>query len=72
MLIRSRGEIARPSDPAGIGGTEFQNPQTNRFVTDINTALGEKIFYVTEAHGEAEVEPYGLPDNVGMKAVPSI
>ena len=57
------------SEPAGIGWSEFQNPQTNRFVTDINTALREEIFDVTEAQGEAEVEPNGLPDSVGVKAV---
>tara|TARA_B100000315_G_scaffold209727_1_gene205635 strand:+ start:572 stop:946 length:375 start_codon:yes stop_codon:yes gene_type:complete len=55
--------------PTGIGWSEFQNPQPNRFVTDINTALREEIFDVTEAQGEAEVEPYGLPNNVGVKAV---
>jgi hypothetical protein len=61
-----------PANSAGKGLSEFQNPQTNRFVTDIDTALDEQVLYVSVAHGEAEVEPYGLPDNVRVKAVPSV
>jgi hypothetical protein len=64
--------IAAPADPASIGSSEFQNPQTNRFVTDIDTALDEQVLYISVAHGEAEVEPYGLPDNVRVKAVASV
>ena len=60
------------ADPAGIGGTEFLNLQPHCFVADINTALGGEIFDVSEAHGEAEVEPNGLADNVGVKTVPPI
>jgi hypothetical protein len=64
--------FAAPANPAGKGWSKFQNPQTNRFVTDINTAFCKEIFDVTKAHGEAEVQPYSLPDNVGVKAVPSV
>ena len=64
--------FAAPANSTGKGWSKFQNPQPNRFVADINTALGEEIFYVTEAQGEAEVEPYGLSNNVGGKTVPSI
>jgi len=65
-------EAKAPANPAGKGWSEFQNPQPYRFVADINTALGEKIFDVTEAHGETEVEPYSLPNNVGVKTVASV
>jgi hypothetical protein len=56
------------ADPAGIGWSEFQNPQPYSFVIDINTALCEQVLYISEAQSEAEVEPNGLPNNVGVKA----
>ena len=37
-------DVAAFADPTGIGWPKFQNPQTNRFITDINTALCEEVF----------------------------
>ena len=59
-------------NPAGIGWSEFVGPQPDGFIADVDATFGEEIFYVAEAQREAEVEPYGLPDNVGVKAVPSV
>jgi len=42
---------------------EFQYPSPHRFVGDIQTALGEQIFGVAIADGEADIEPNSLPDN---------
>ncbi len=57
------------SDAAGIGLPEFQNPQTNRLIGDIDSSLGEKILNIPIAHREMEIEPNGLSNYVGVEAV---
>ncbi len=55
--------------PASIGLSEFQHPQTNRLVADIDSSFREEVFDITVAHRETEIEPNGLPDYVGVEAV---
>ena len=60
------------SDLVSIGASEFQHPQTNRFIADVNTTLGQQILDIPVAHRKAEVEPNGLLNDVRVKAVAPI
>jgi hypothetical protein len=60
------------ADAAGIGLSEFQHPQTNRLVADVDSSLSEKILDIPIAHRETEIEPNGLSNYVGVEAVASI
>ena len=50
---------------------ELQHPTPDRFIGDIQPALGEQILDVAEAEGEAKVQPYRMPDDVRRELVPS-
>jgi hypothetical protein len=59
-------------DLSSIHWAKFVTPTADSFIGNNNPALGQKIFDITETHREPEVEPNGLPDNVGVKAVTSV
>ena len=42
---------------------EFQDPSPHRFIGDIQIALGEQIFDVAIAEGEADIEPNRVSDD---------
>ena len=50
---------------------ELQHPSSDRFVRDIQPALGEQIFDIAEAEGEAKVQPHRVPDDVRRELVVS-
>jgi hypothetical protein len=50
---------------------ELQHPTPDRFIGDIQPALGEQILDVAEAEGEAKVQPYRMPDDVRRELVAS-
>jgi hypothetical protein len=50
---------------------ELQHPTPDRFVGDVQPALGEQILDVAEAEGEAKVQPYRMPDDVRRELVAS-
>jgi hypothetical protein len=60
------------ADPAGVGLSKFQHPQTNRLIGDVDSSLREKILHILVAHRETEIEPNGLSNYVGVEAVASI
>ncbi len=60
------------ADPAGIGLSEFQHPQTNRLLADFDPSLCEKILNIPVAHRKPEIEPNGMLDNIRVKAVAPI
>ena len=60
------------ADPAGIGLSEFQHPQTHRLVANVYPSLREKILDIPIAHRETEIEPNGLSNDVGMEAVATV
>ena len=64
-----KGSRTAFTDSAGIGLSEFQHPQTNRLVADVDSSLREKILDIPVAHRETKIEPNGLSNNVGMEAV---
>ncbi len=55
--------------PAGIGLSELQHPQTDRFIADVDSSLREKILNIPVAHRKTKIEPNGLSNNVRMEAV---
>ncbi len=57
---------------AGVFGSTFPAPGSNGLVGYGAATLGEKIFDIAKAQGEAMVEPNGLADDFGRKAVASI
>ena len=50
---------------------ELQHPSSNRFIGGIQTALGQQIFDVAEAEGEAKVQPHRMSDDLRRELVTS-
>jgi hypothetical protein len=50
---------------------ELQHPTPDRFIGDLQPALGQQILDIAEAEGEAKVQPYCMPDNVRRELVAS-
>ena len=50
---------------------KLQDPSPHRFIGDIQTALGQQIFDVAEAQGEAKVQPHRMSDDVRRELVTS-
>src|SRR5437762_7390823 len=62
------GEWIRSQAP-GDHGSEHRHPAPDRFVGDIDAAFGEQLFDVSEAQGEAEIEPDCVLDDLRREAV---
>jgi hypothetical protein len=60
------------SEILGDRRTELDDPSTNRLVADDQPALRQKIFNITEAQSEPEIEPYGVTDNVRRESMAGI
>ena len=43
---------------------ELQHPSSDRFIGDVQPALGQQIFDIAEAEGKAKIQPHGVPDDV--------
>ena len=39
---------------------ELQHPSSNRFIGDVQPALGQQIFDIAEAEGKAKIQPHGV------------
>jgi hypothetical protein len=50
---------------------ELQHPSSDRFIGDVQPALGQQIFDVAEAEGKAKIQPHGVPDDVRREMVAS-
>jgi class 3 adenylate cyclase len=65
----------RPMTPAakfpGEQRPELQHPSPDCLIRDIQPALGQQILDVTEAEGEAKVQPHRVPDDVRRELVAS-
>src|ERR1700730_13172363 len=51
---------------------EFARPLPHGFVADYNAAGSEQLLHHTETKREAEIEPYGMADNLGRKPIAGI
>src|ERR1700722_13124174 len=50
---------------------ELQHPSSDRFIGDVQPALGQQIFDIAEAEGKAKIQPHGVPDDVRWELVAS-
>ena len=50
---------------------ELQHPSSNRFIGDVQPALGQQILDIAEAEGKAKIQPHGVPDDVWRELVTS-
>lgn len=58
-----------PLKPPGIVGLKLMTPLSNGLISDSDASLGEKVFNFAETEAEAVVEPDGMADDFGWKAV---
>jgi len=52
-----------------IGLSEFKAPFSDSLIAESDTAHREHLFNIAEAQGEAEIQPYGMTDDLGRKAM---
>ena len=68
--------VAQPAlstlEPASVCRTEREAPQPDRFVGHREAALGQEIFDIAKAHTEAVIQPDGVTDDLGGKAVSAV
>ena len=43
---------------------KLHHPSSDRFIGDVQPALGQQIFDIAEAEGKAKIQPHGVPDDV--------
>ena len=69
-------DVAQPAlstrEPASVCRTEREAPQPDRFVGHREAALGQEIFDIAKAHTEAVIQPDGVADDLGGKAVSAV
>jgi hypothetical protein len=51
-------------------GSELVHPTPNRLIRHRHSAFRSKIFDVTQAQGESQIEPDRLVDDLGRKTMP--
>ena len=61
-----------PPQGPGVRWAKLPAPGSNRFVGYRDAALGEKVLHVAKAESEPMVQPNGMADDFGWKAVASI
>src|SRR5262249_33930028 len=52
-----------------IGLTELKAPFSDSLIAESDTAHREHLFNIAEAQGEAEIQSYGMTDDLGRKAM---
>ena len=53
----------------GVHGSKLDTPESDSLVTDSDTSLSKKVFYITVAQIESIVEPDGIADDIGWEPV---
>lgn len=70
VKMPSAGMLApTPTDAPGVDTAELEDPSSDRFVGDVDTALRQKILDVAKTQLEPEVEPDRMCDDLGRKPV---
>ena len=72
---RTRGAPPKYSDLAietALVGAEFPAPLPNDFVRHDDSSFGQQILNIPEAHAVSVVEPDGMADDFGRKAMPKV
>lgn len=60
---------SRPLETSSIARTELSAPDSNRFITNNDSAFGEKILDISEAQAETMVNPDGVADDFWRETV---
>ena len=55
-----------------VVGPKILTPLSDGLIGDGDASLGEKIFHLAKNEAEAAVEPDGMADDFGWKAVPVV
>ena len=58
--------------PTRVVGAELPAPLSHGFVRHDDASLGQQILNIPEAHAVSVVEPDGMADDLGRKAVPQV
>ena len=69
MRISTR---VRASEFSGIGQAKLKRPAADRFIRDIDAALGQHILDIAQAQTKAKVQPDRLLDHSGREAMATI
>ena len=72
QMPRVAAEAGAPPEASSVGGAERLAPVPDGLVRHRDAALGQEILDVTEAEGEAVVEPDGVADDGGRESVSGI
>ena len=59
----------RPSELSGVGKAKFYRPAADGFIGDIDATLGQQILDIPKTQRKSEIQPDGILDDLGWKAV---
>ena len=57
---------------SGAGKAKFCRPAADGFIGDIDATLGQQILDIPKAQRKSEIQPDGILDDLGWKAVAGI
>ena len=74
LIEMPRARMLAPTlpDALRVDPAELERPATDRFIGDVDAALGEEILYIAKAQREPELSPDGVLDDLGRKAMASV
>ena len=58
-----------PLQFSNVVGAELLTPPSNGFIGNIDSAFGEKVFHIPEAHAEATIDTDGIANDFGREAM---
>lgn len=66
------GSWSRSSEPAGVGCAELQHPAPDSLIRNVDLTLEKEILDISKAQWELEIQPDGMLNDLGWKAVSAI
>jgi hypothetical protein len=67
----SETTLSPPQSP-GVLESKLSAPGSNGFVGYSDAPLSRKVFHIAKAQREPMVQPHGMADNLGWKAVAAV
>ncbi|WP_442865012.1 IS5 family transposase [Bosea sp. NBC_00550] len=65
--LRSMNVRPQPAQVAGIAAAKFEDPSPDRLVRNVEAALRQQLLDIAIAQGEPQIEPHGVPDDLGRE-----
>ena len=59
----------RSSELSSIGKAKFYRPAADGFIGNIDATLGQQVLDIPKAQRKSEMQPDGILDDLGWKAV---